>query len=118
MAVSINRRPQQMGYYPYWNKTNLIVEPRFYEVAIKVFKGTGMKVTTDGHEMLSSTISSTSFAEEYTSHKVKDFVEEFENLSKIAERYRQSAYTAFIDCTIGKWRYTMRIEDIDTLFLL
>ena len=67
-----------------------------------VFKGTGMKVTSEGHEMLSSTISATSFAEEYTSHKVKDFVEEIENLSEIAERYRQSAYAAFTDCTIGK----------------
>ena len=83
-----------------------------------VFKGTGMKVTSEGHGMLSSTISATSFAEEYTSHKVKDFVEEIENLSEIAERYRQSAYAAFTDCTIGKWRYTIRIEDIDILFLL
>ena len=45
-----------------------------------------MKVTIEGHEMLSSTISATSFVEEYTSHKVKDFVEEIENLSEIAER--------------------------------
>ena len=35
-----------------------------------------------GHRMLGSTISATSLAEEYTSHKVKDFVEEIENLSQ------------------------------------
>ena len=105
-----------MGYYPNASKTNFIVKPQFHEVAIKVFKGTGMKVTTEGHEMLSSTISATSFAEEYTSHKVKDFAGEIETLSQIAERYRQSAYAAFPVCSIGKWRYTMRIEDIDTIF--
>lgn len=44
-------------------------------------EGKGIKVTTKGHEMLGSTISATSLAEEYKSHKVKDFVEEIENLS-------------------------------------
>ena len=71
-----------MGYYPGASKTNLIVKPQFQEVAIKVFKGKGIKVTTKGHEMLCSTISATSLAEEYTSNKVKDFVEEIENLSQ------------------------------------
>ena len=37
--------------------------------------------------MLGSTIGVTSFAQEYTSHKVKDFVEEIENLSQTTERY-------------------------------
>ena len=63
-----------MGYYSNASKTNLIVKPQFHEVAIKVFKGKGMKVTTEGHEMLSSTISVTSFAGEHTSHKIKDFL--------------------------------------------
>ena len=62
----------QMGYYPGASKTNLIVKPQFQEVAIKVFKGKGIKVTTKGHEMLGSTISATLLAEEYTSHKVKE----------------------------------------------
>ena len=64
--MSINRWPEQMGYYSNASKTNLIVKPQFHEVAIKV--------TTEGHEMLSSTISATSFAGEYTSHKIKDFL--------------------------------------------
>ena len=72
----------QMGYYPGASKTNLIVKPQFQEVAIKVFKGKGIKVTTKRQEMLGSTISATSLAEEYTSHKVKDFVEEIKNLSQ------------------------------------
>ena len=71
-----------MGYYPGASKTNLIVKPQFQEGPIRVFKGKGIKVTTKGHEMLGSTISATSLAEENTSHKVKDFVEEIENLSQ------------------------------------
>ena len=63
-----------MGYYPAASKINLIVKPQFQEVAIKVFKGKGFKVTTKGREMLGSTISATSLAEVYISYKVKDFV--------------------------------------------
>ena len=63
-----------MGYYSNASKTNLIDKPQFHEVAIKVFKGMGMKVTSEGHEIFNSTISATSFAGEYTSHKVKDFL--------------------------------------------
>jgi len=37
--------------------------------------------------MRCSTIGATLFAEEYKSHKVKDFVEEIENLSQIVEQY-------------------------------
>ena len=51
--MSINRRPQQMGYYSNASKTNLIDKPQFHEVAIKVFKGMGMKVTAEGHEIFS-----------------------------------------------------------------
>ena len=107
----------RMGYYPNANKTHLIVKPQFQVEAIKVFEGTGIKVTTEGHEMLGSTIGSTHFAEEYTSNKVQDFVEEIENLSKIADRYPQSAYAALTQCIMGKWRYIMRtIEGVETLF--
>ena len=81
VAVSINVSPTD-GILSGASKTNLIVKPQFQEGAIKVFKGKGIKVTTKGHEMLGSTISATSLAEEYTSDKVKDFVEEIENLSQ------------------------------------
>ena len=97
-----------MGYYPNASKTHLIVKPQFQVEPIKVFKGAGIKVTTEGHKMLGSTIGATLFAEEYTSHKVKDFVEETENLLQKAECYPQSAYAAFTHCIMGKWRYIMR----------
>ena len=65
---------------------------------------------------LAQRLVATSFAEEYTSHKVKDFVKEIENLSQTTECYPQSVYAALIDCITGKWRYIMRtIEDIDTI---
>ena len=65
---------------------------------------------------LAQRLVATSFAEEYTSHKVKDFVAEIENLSHTTERYPQSVYAALIHCITGKWRYIMRtIEDIDVI---
>ena len=52
-----------MEYYPNANKNNisLLNHSSSEEEAIKVFKGTGIKVTTEGHQMLSSTIGATSF---------------------------------------------------------
>ena len=52
----------QMGYHPNASKTHLIVKPQFQEEAIKVFKGIGIKVTTEGHKMLGTTIGAISFA--------------------------------------------------------
>ena len=109
-----------MGYFPNASKTYLVVKPQFEEEAIKVFEeqeGTGIKVITEGYEMLGSTIGSTHFAEQFTEKKIELFVEEIEILSKIAEQYPQSAYAAFSHCIMGKWRYLMRtVENIDTLF--
>ena len=77
VAVSINGNPTD-GILSGASKTNLIVKPQFQEVTIKVFKGKGIKVTPKGHEMLGSTISATSLAEEYTSHvKSKTFLRKF-----------------------------------------
>ena len=106
-----------MGHHPNGSKTHLIFKPKFQEDANHIFEGTGIVVTIEGYEMLGSTVGSTSFAKEFAAHKVEEFVEEIENLSKIAERYPQSAYAAFSHCIVGKWRYMMRtMKDIDTLF--
>jgi hypothetical protein len=107
----------QMGYFPNSSKTHLVVKSEFEEEAIKVFEGTGIKVTSEGHEMLGSAIGSRDFVKTFTAEKIDVFVNEIEDLAKIAEHYPQSAYAAFSHCIMGKWRYLMRtVEDIDSLF--
>ena len=95
VAVSINGSPND-GILSGASKTNLIVKPQFQEVAIKVFKGKGIKVTTKGHEMFGSTISTTSLAEEYTSLKVKDFVEEIDKISQNVIAYLRMLALAIV----------------------
>ncbi|CAB3982848.1 Hypothetical predicted protein [Paramuricea clavata] len=97
--------------------THLIVKSEFEEEAIKVFEGTGIKVTSEGHEMLGSAIGSHDFVKTFTAEKIDVFVNEIEDFAKIAEHYPQSAYAAFSHCIVSKWRYLMRtVEDIDSLF--
>ena len=104
-----------MGYFPNPSKTHLVVKSEFEEEAIKVFGGTGIKVTSEGREMLGSAIGSRDFVKTCTAEKIDAFVNDIENLAKIAEQYPQSAYAAFSHCIEGKWRYLMRIvEDIDS----
>jgi hypothetical protein len=97
-----------MGYFPNPSKTHLVVKSEFEEEAIKVFEGTGIKVTSEGHEMLGSATGSRDFVKTFTAEKIDVFVNETENLAKIAEHYPQPAYAAFSHCIEGKWRYLMR----------
>ena len=67
--------------------------------------------------MLGSAIGSRDFVKTFPAEKIDVFVNEIEDLAKIAEHYPQSAYAAFSHCIMGKWRYLMRtVEDIDSLF--
>jgi hypothetical protein len=107
----------QMGYFPNPSKTHLVVKSEFEEEAIKVFEGTGIIVTSKGDEMFGSAIGSRDFVKTFTDEKIDVFLNEIENLAKIAKHnYPQSAYAAFSHCIDGKWRYLMRtVEDIDSL---
>ncbi|CAB3982841.1 Hypothetical predicted protein, partial [Paramuricea clavata] len=67
--------------------------------------------------MLGSAIGSHDFVKTFTAEKIDVFVNEIEDLAKIAEHYPQSAYAAFSHCIVGKWRYLMwTVKDIDSLF--
>ena len=57
------------------------------------------------------------FVQEYIARKIGVFVEEIEGLSKIAERYPQSAFAACSHCIMEKWLFIMRtVENINVLF--
>jgi hypothetical protein len=73
-----------MNYFPNPSKTHLVVKSEFEEEAIKVFEGTGIKVISEGHEMLGSAIGSRDFVQTFTAEKIDVFVIEIENLAKIA----------------------------------
>ena len=47
----------------------------------------------------------------YVVDKIKEWEEEIDMLSKIAEMYPHAAYTAFTRAIMGKWKYLMRTID-------
>ena len=80
-----------------------MVKPEFLDEARNMFEGTGIKLTTEGHGLLGSTVGTSKFNQEFVADNVESFVEEIDTLSKIAEMYPQAAYAAFSHEIVGKW---------------
>ena len=82
------------GYYPKPSKTWVIVKPEHYEEAKEAFPG--LKITSDGHEYLGSFIGTTKGMEAFVKDKVSEWCKDLKQLSEIASREPQVAYSAFI----------------------
>ena len=61
--------------------------------------------------MLGAACGKRSFVDGYVVDKIKEWEEEIDMLSKIAEMYPHAAYTAFTRAIMGKWKYLMRTID-------
>ena len=96
------------GYHPNAAKTSLIVREEQEEEAKKIFKGTGISVTTEGKKHLGAALGSPSFVEDFVSHKVEEWIKEVEKLAAVAGSQPQAAYAAYIHATKNKWNYICR----------
>ena len=72
------------------------MKPGFHNEALQLFEGTGVVVKSDGCRYLGSPIGSPAFMESYVSGKVRDWQEQVERLSVIADSQPQSAYAALV----------------------
>lgn len=105
------------GYYPNPEKTTLVVKPEHIHLATALFEDTGIRITTEGCNILGAAIGKSNYVQEYVINKVEVWKEEIEALAKIAEIYPHAAYAAFIHSIKGKWQFIMRtVENIDKLF--
>ena len=100
-----------LGYFPNAAKTWLVVKPQHEAEAIKIFKGTGVQITTEGQSYLGAAIGSTSFKNEYVSTKVQQWVSELEKLAEIAKMEPQLAYAAYTFGLSKRWMFVMRTMD-------
>ena len=67
--------------------------------------------------MLGAACGKRPFVEGYVADKIKEWDEEIMTLSKIAESYPHTAYTALSCVIIGKWQYLMRtVCDVGEMF--
>ena len=67
-----------------------------------------INVTVQGQQHFGSALGLQTFAEEYVSKKVIDWVGEISQLSEIAQTHLHAAYCALTHGLIGHWTYVMR----------
>ena len=108
----------QYGYFPLPRKTVLIVKPEKKEEAEEVFRGSGVKITTEGERHMGAAIGSERFKEIYVKTKVDKWVTDIEELSEIAKDEPQSVYSSFTKAISHRWTYVQRtIPGIDHIFI-
>lgn len=96
------------GYYPKASKSWLIVKPQHEEEAKQLFSDTEVQITTAGQKHLGAALGSDEFRIHFVENRVKEWVEEVSNLSKMAKTDPHAALCAFTHGLRHKWSYTMR----------
>ena len=105
------------GYFPLPKKTVLIVKPEYHERASKIFENTNIKISIEGERHMGAVIGSKTFKEIYVSQKISKWIEDVEELAKVAKDEPQAAYSCFTKAICHRWTHVQRtIPDIDHLF--
>ena len=105
-----------IGYFAKPSKSWLIVKEQYKDYAEIVFKGTGIRITTEGKRHLGAVIGTPEFKEEYVNDMVDNWIEELKSLSIIARVEPHIAYTAYVFGFQHKYTYFLRtIPDISSL---
>ena len=103
----------KFGYYPESTKTWLVVKPYISQRTNKIFSGTKIKTTSEGHRHLTGIFGAEEFKDTYMGEKSMEWINQLEVLSKIAVVEPQTAHCAFVGGFKYKVTYTMRtVPDI------
>ena len=65
------------------------------DTARKVFNGSDIHITTEGHRYLGDVIGSEAFEQQFLQQKVQDWISDLRKLSIIAESQPHTAYSAY-----------------------
>lgn len=86
-------------------------------MARELFDGTGISTTVEGERHLGAVIGSNAFRSRYITTKVGKWMEDVEQLAKIAEDEPQLAYSAYTKALSMRWCFLQRtIPDTKTYF--
>ena len=77
------------------SKSVLLVKQEYQAMAIKVFAGTDVKISTDGCRYLGATLGTDTFIKSFLDCKAQALKGEMEQLCRVAETQPQAAYTAY-----------------------
>ena len=93
------------GYFPLPSKTVLIVKPESKEQAEEIFRGTGVKISSEGERHMGAVIGSKAFKEIYVKTKVEKWIKDVEELAEIAKDEPQVVYASFTKAVSHRWTY-------------
>lgn len=96
------------GYYPNAAKTWLVVKADHIEEARRLFKNTGVQISTEGRRELGAPLGSQSFVEGYVTGRVETWLSELDRLCIVARSQPHAAYCAFCQGLRGKWLHLSR----------
>ena len=71
------------------------MKPKYKELALEAFEGTGVKITTEGERHIGAVIGIETFKELYVKEKLEKWVRDVEGLAEIAEDKPQVVYALF-----------------------
>ena len=84
-----------LGYHSKPSKSWLVVKAEKEEEARQIFAGTGIKITTEGRKYLGGYVGTRAGAVKYVNELQDEWLEQLEELTKIAKSEPQAAYSAF-----------------------
>ena len=96
------------GYFPKAAKTWLIVKEDKLEEAERMFKDTGINITSDGMRHLGTAIGRKEFKGSYVLQKIQEWIDSVERLAKIAVTGPNAAFSAFIERLKSVWFLMVR----------
>ena len=105
------------GYVPLPKKTVLIVKKEFEELAKEIFHGSKVTISTTGERHMGACVGSQSHKQTYVSDKVNKWIEDVEELARLAEDEPQAVYSCYTKAISHRWSYIQRtIPNISQLF--
>ena len=106
--VEICKHGPPLGYNPNATKSCLIVKEGVKDLAMDIFKDTGITITAESQKHLGAVIGSPEFKSTFVKNLVDKWVLELQELSKIAKTESHAAYSNFVFSFKMKWNYYMR----------
>ena len=95
----------------------VLKDPTMIQHAEELFGSYGVKIISDGHRYLGSTIGNDEFTKKYVKDKVQKWVEDLSDLSEIAVEEPQIALSAYTKGLCHRWSFIQRtIPNIGHLF--
>jgi hypothetical protein len=96
------------GYFPKPSKCWLIVKEDVLAQARQIFENTGINITDEGQRHLGAAIGKRDFIKSFVHEKVKEWVQEINNLDKAATEEPHLAYFVYTRILQNKWLFVLR----------